>query len=195
LYSQKLIGYPEQPRAMSFYKSLALCAAIGLAACSAAHRREMLAQKGQIEPDATLQARTTVMIAAPAERVWEAIADIENWPTWQEGIRSVSISQRPDIKVPFAFSSGLWREHAQIVAFEPKHRLAWVGRVRTAHTIHVFTLSPTVEGITSVELSESVSGWPVGWFTNSTDLLAANQQWLVLLKHHVEHRRTSAESR
>jgi uncharacterized protein YndB with AHSA1/START domain len=126
------------------------------------------------------------MIAAPAGRVWQAIADMENWPQWQPGISSVSIAQAPAAHVHFAFSSGLWREHAQIVAFEPNHRLAWVGRVRTAHTIHVFTLSPTVEGITSVELSESVSGWPAGWFTNSTDLLAANQQWLVRLKRHLE---------
>ena len=38
-----------------------------------------------------MQVRETVEIAAPPERVWQVLSDVESWPTWPDSVRSAQL--------------------------------------------------------------------------------------------------------
>jgi ribosome-associated toxin RatA of RatAB toxin-antitoxin module len=48
----------------------------------------------------TLKASANTEIAAPIERVWEIVADVEGWPEWQATITEIDVEERDAVNRP-----------------------------------------------------------------------------------------------
>ena len=156
-----------------------------LAGCARPSDRT-LADRGTINDDAPVKAVAQIIINAPAVQVWKILADIQDWPSWQTDIIAVSIKQAPAIGVAFEWSTGAGNIHSRLALFEPRRMLAWTGRLFVFHAIHLWILTSLPNGQTLVQTRESMSGWPIGLFYSSSDLLLADRRWLVDLKKRAE---------
>jgi uncharacterized membrane protein len=45
----------------------------------------------KINEDAPAVARASIQVSAPAEVVWDVLADFESWPSWDPAVRSMSL--------------------------------------------------------------------------------------------------------
>jgi hypothetical protein len=103
----------------------------------------------------------TVDIAAPAERVWEVLTDVERWSDWTESVRWVrrldegplrtgSTAKISQPKVPTVD----W----VVTEFEPVDHFTWVNAGPGATTTANHSVEPLPDGGTRVRLSVNQSG-------------------------------------
>jgi carbon monoxide dehydrogenase subunit G len=73
--------------------------------------------------------RTTVDVAAPAERVWSLVEDVEAWPTWTPTMTSVEL-QGPRLEpgVPVKVQQPGHRPDVYTVLTVSDHRFLWAAR-------------------------------------------------------------------
>jgi uncharacterized protein YndB with AHSA1/START domain len=55
-------------------------------------RAEALANNGQIDEHAAVKASSEILIAAPTEKVWRLLVEIDEWPKWQPDITAAKIA-------------------------------------------------------------------------------------------------------
>jgi uncharacterized protein YndB with AHSA1/START domain len=67
-------------------------------------------------------------IEAPANVVWDVLTDVEEWPTWHSGIRSVVADRRPGLQMTFRWRPGPYQIESTVQEFEPQERIGWTGR-------------------------------------------------------------------
>jgi hypothetical protein len=147
---------------------------------------QTLAGQDTINEDAPVKAVAQIVIDAPVAHVWNILANIQDWPAWQTDINAVSIKQKPAVGVPFEWSTGAGSIHSRLALFEPRRRLAWTGRLFVFHAIHIWILTSLPNGQTLIQTRESMSGWPIGLFYSSGNLLSTDHQWLADLKKKAE---------
>jgi uncharacterized protein YndB with AHSA1/START domain len=93
-----------------------------------------------------------VEIAAPPSKVWEILADVENWPAWTASTTAVRLT-RPgplgigstvEIKQP-RLPKTVWT----ITAFTPGHSFTWEARTPGVHSTGDHTLTESAVGTTA----------------------------------------------
>ena len=105
---------------------------------------------------------TTVDVAAPIERVWDVVTDIDRWPEWttsvnrahrcDEGpLRPGSQAELAQPKLPEA----TWT----VTEVEPGRSFTWEQRGPGVRTTARHALEPIEGGGTRVRLSVEQSGW------------------------------------
>ena len=144
------------------------------------------ASHGSIDRHAPVQTTVQITIRASPVVVWKALSDIAHWPAWQPDIQTTTIAAPAAAGVPFDWTTSGATIHSQIALYEPEHRLSWTGHLLIFRAIHVWELASLPNGQTSVTTTESLSGWPIGWFYSSSDLRQADQRWLTALKREAE---------
>jgi uncharacterized membrane protein len=102
----------------------------------------------------------SIHIDATAERVWEVLVDVEQWPTWT---RSMSVVRRLDAE-PFGVGSSVHVKQPRLPAsrwlvtdLEPGRSFTWVSRGGGVTTIAGHRIEPGDQGVTVV-LTLSQSG-------------------------------------
>ena len=75
---------------LSILLMLAMCTIA--AAQSGMNRAEALANNGQIDDHAAVKASSEILIAAPTEKVWRILVEIDEWPKWQPNITAAKIT-------------------------------------------------------------------------------------------------------
>ena len=63
-------------------------------------------------------------IDAPASVVWDVLTDVEGWPTWHSGIRSVIADRAPGVGMTFRWRPGPYQITSMVQEFEPQERSA-----------------------------------------------------------------------
>ena len=110
-----------------------------------------------------MRVEETVEIAAPPEKVWEVLADVENWPTWTASTRSVrrtspgpsGVGSTVEIKQP-RLPKIVWT----ITAFDPGRSFTWEAKTPGVHSTGEHAITPTPTGST-VRLAFTQTG-PLG---------------------------------
>src|ERR1043165_5013607 len=102
----------------------------------------------------------TVDIAAPPERVWQVMTDIERWPEWTESVDDVKrldtgplrVGSRARIKQP-KFMSALW----EVTDVEAPRSFTWISRSPGVVASAKHRIEPTAQG-SRVTLSVAYGG-------------------------------------
>ena len=112
----------------------------------------------------------SISIAAPIERVWSVMIDVERWPEWSASIDRVqklsdgdlAVGSRVAIKQP-RLPRAVW----QVTELEPGRSFTWASRGPGIRTVAAHRLAVNVSGGTDVTLSLRSSGpaaWLLGWW-------------------------------
>jgi len=158
-----------------------------LLALTACHHRppatpESLASQGQILPNAPFKTTQQITINAPPAKVWALLTGIQSWPAWHNTIVQTASPADVTPGTLFSYDTEGMTIRAAVQALQPERELAWTGQVLNFRTIEVWTLRANAAGGTDVTVSQSVSGFLIGFFYSEDDLVGADQSWLRDLK-------------
>ncbi|SDO78123.1 Carbon monoxide dehydrogenase subunit G [Pedococcus dokdonensis] len=109
-----------------------------------------------------MEQSTTIEIAAPPERVWEVMSDVERWSDWTSTVTWVRrldegplrAGSRAKINQP-----KLPETEYVVTELEPGHGFTWVATAPGVLTTARHTIEPLADGGTRVRLSVEQSGW------------------------------------
>lgn len=159
-------------------------AATTIAAGAATHTDDV-----QIDAGAPVITRDSILIHAPLHTVWKIQTDVENWPTWQPDV-DVVVKDTPGRLRPgsvFRWTTEGLNITSTVKQVDYGKRLAWGGPAQGITAIHVWTFTPTTDGVL-VHTEESWTGDPVTAHqaTLQTALDNSLHNWANNLKHQAE---------
>jgi uncharacterized protein YndB with AHSA1/START domain len=111
-----------------------------------------------------MQLRAGVDVAAPPDRVWDVLVDVERWPEWTESVTSVrrldagplAVGSRVEISQP-RIPTGTYT----VTALAPGSGFTWQQRQPGSAVTAHHECAPLPDGSCRVELTVVMSG-PVG---------------------------------
>lgn len=94
-----------------------------------------------------IEVRNERVIAAPAERVWDLLTDVERWPSWYRGCKWVRV-ESTNAGLPVSFR---WKAHpvtlrSTVVLSDRARSFAFTADGLGVHAERTFTLRPTPNG-------------------------------------------------
>lgn len=104
-----------------------------------------------------------IEIAAGPGIVWDVLATIDRWPSWNPDVKGVSLSGEVTEGTEFRWKSGPGTITSTIQRVERPRLLAWTGKTLGIKAIHVWRLEPH-DGNTIVRTEESWEGLVVRIF-------------------------------
>jgi hypothetical protein len=129
---------------------------------------------------APIEVRNEIEVPAPAERVWDLLADVEGWVSWYRACRWVRVesADRGDRLVTFR-----WKAHpvvlrSTVTAADRPRSFAFVADAPGLHADRTFTLTPSADGRSTVVISHETQVGPLPWIGRAflgPRLHAANQ--------------------
>ncbi|MGV9344441.1 SRPBCC family protein [Streptomyces spiralis] len=155
-----------------------------IAAGAAAHTDDV-----QIDAGAPVITRDDILIHAPLHTIWKIQTHVENWPTWQPDV-DVVVKDTPGRLRPgsvFRWTTEGLNITSTVKQVDYGKRLAWGGPAQGITAIHVWTFTPTTDGVL-VHTEESWTGDPVtaNEATLQTALDNSLHNWVNNLKHQAE---------
>ncbi|MFF9019303.1 SRPBCC family protein [Streptomyces eurythermus] len=142
-----------------------------------------------IDESAPVITRDSVLIHAPLHTVWKVQTDVANWPSWQPDV-DVVVKDTPGRLRPgsvFRWSTEGLDITSTVKQADYGKRLAWGGPAQGITAVHVWTFTPTRNGVL-VHTEESWTGAPV--LANQAALQSALDNslhnWVNNLKHEAE---------
>ena len=98
-----------------------------------------------------------IAVAASPERVWDILADLESWPSWNADVDAVTLEGPVRPGTVFRWKAGSAKIVSTLREVERPLRLSWTGRTMGVDAIHVWRFEPSGDGVT-VSMQESFSG-------------------------------------
>ena len=108
-----------------------------------------------------MEARTDIDVAAPPDRVWEVLVDVERWPEWTDSVTSVrpldpgplAVGSRVEISQP-RIPTGAYT----VTALDPGSAFTWEQRQPGSTVSAHHECIPLPDGGTRVELRVVMGG-------------------------------------
>ena len=110
-----------------------------------------------IDRSAPAIAEGEIQIAAPPATVWEVIADIAAWPTWNTDVKSMTLEDPVAPGSTFRWKAGSSSLVSTLKVVDPPREIAWIGVTMGIHAVHVFHFEPS-DGGTRARSEESFRG-------------------------------------
>jgi len=141
----------------------------------------------EINRSAPAAATHELLINAPAQRVWNLVAEIDRWPSWNPAIKSAKLHGAFKVGTPFTWKSGGISIVSTLQEIDPASKLVWTGKAMGTRVIHVWDFQKTPAGVL-VRTSESFEGWLVSLMrkTMQRTLDESLVAWLNALKLRAE---------
>ena len=111
-----------------------------------------------IDRTAPATAEGQIQIEAPIETVWDVLADLSAWPTWNHDVKSMAVEGTLEPGSVFRWKSGSASLVSTLATVDPPHEIGWTGVSMGIHAVHVFHLEP-LDGGTTVRSAESFRGF------------------------------------
>ena len=113
-----------------------------------------------IDENAPVITRDEILIDAPLERVWGLHTDISSWSEWLPDIDASTIEGPLAVGTVFRWQTYGLSIESTIQEIDPPRRIVWSGPAQGITAIHLWTMTPSVEGVV-VHTEESWEGDPV----------------------------------
>jgi uncharacterized protein YndB with AHSA1/START domain len=111
----------------------------------------------EVNKNAPVLAADEIEVATSPQAVWEVLADIESWPSWNPDVKSMSLQGDLAKGSIFRWRAGPGMITSTIQHVEPPRVIAWTGRILGIKAKHVYRLEPRGGG-TFVHTEESYEG-------------------------------------
>ena len=167
-------------------RMMAAVVLIAFAAVGQGRNMDELASKGEIDDKAAVQASTEMLIAAPNDKVWKLLSDIDGWPKWQHAISSAKTTGPLKPGTEFIWTTGGIKIKSRLVLVAHNTDLSWTGSALGTKAIHVWHVKAVDSDSTLVSTKESMSGFLLKMFYSSKDLAKSQKEWLEALKQAAE---------
>ena len=110
--------------------------------------------------------RNEIVIPAPAERVWDLLTDVANWPSWYRACRWVRVDSKNSAGRARSFR---WKAHpvkllSTVTAAERPHTFSIDADGLGVHAERAFTLRPTPDGRGPIVVSHETQVGPLPRF-------------------------------
>lgn len=110
-----------------------------------------------IDRNAPAIAEGEIQIAAPPETVWEVIADLAAWPSWNPDVKSMTLEGPVAPGSTFRWKAGSSSLVSTLKVVDPPREIAWTGVTMGIHAVHLFRFEPS-DGGTRAHSAESFRG-------------------------------------
>jgi carbon monoxide dehydrogenase subunit G len=110
-----------------------------------------------IDGDAPVVSAAEVEIDAPIEHVWAVLTTIDQWPSWNPDVKSVSMAGPLAVGSTFRWKAGPGTISSIIEHVESPRLVAWSGRTLGIRAFHVWRLEAR-DGKTHAHTEESYDG-------------------------------------
>ena len=146
-----------------------------------------------INQHAPVIAHEQIHIAADVQTVWDVLSDIEQWPRWNQAVRSMSVHGPVAPGTAFDWKAGPGTIKSRIAEVDPPGRIVWTGVTFGIRAVDAFTFE-AAEGGTLVRQGESWEGLPARLFRSrmKRTLRASLRDGLLSLKAEAERRAGAA---
>ncbi|MFD1507074.1 hypothetical protein FE374_03410 [Georgenia yuyongxinii] len=111
-----------------------------------------------VDRSAPVQRRDALEIDASPDVVWSVLTDLESWPDWMPGVRSVEVEGPFAVGMQFRWKSGGTRLVSTVMDASPGHSAGWRGKTLGIEASHVWRLQSQDGRRTHVVTEESWSG-------------------------------------
>lgn len=140
-----------------------------------------------INANAPVKCTQSIVINASPEKIWQVLTAIDNWATWQTGIKNPKLNGALAANTTFDWKTGGAKIHSTIHTVVPYQNFGWSGKSMGMYAIHNWTFT-NVDGATQVTVEESMEGFLAKLFKKSFNkqLKTDMQNWLTLLKAECE---------
>lgn len=126
-------------------------------------------------------------INAPAQKVYEAMSDIDHWAEWHGDVKEPKLNGAFRKGTSFDWKSDGLTIHSTLHTVVPDQKIGWSGKALGAFAIHNWSFTE-INGQTTVRVEESMEGWLVSLMRPKfqTGLEKSLQVWLKNLKTKAE---------
>jgi carbon monoxide dehydrogenase subunit G len=90
--------------------------------------------------DAPVFAEGTITIAAPRAVVWQVLTELEGWPAWNPGVKSLTLTGPLAIGATFKWKAGPGTIRSKIEELDPPTTIGWTGRTFGIRARHAWQL-------------------------------------------------------
>jgi hypothetical protein len=111
----------------------------------------------EINRSAPATAVGETQIDADPQTVFAVIAAIDEWPSWNEDVKSAKLEGPLQPGTVFRWKSGPTSLVSTLQVVDPPNELAWTGKAMTIRAVHVFRFEPR-DGGTLARSEESWDG-------------------------------------
>jgi uncharacterized membrane protein len=162
--------------------TLALSCALLTACTPSENALSKLASQGKTQPQAPVQATSTIVIGASAHQVWAILTNFQQWPRWNHDVERVEVVPPVGVGTTFVWISGGTTISSRVAMLMPDRAVSWTGRASMAKAIHVITFQTLDASHTRIVSSESMDGPLLSMFYSSHDLKVSEDRLLQNLK-------------
>jgi uncharacterized protein YndB with AHSA1/START domain len=92
--------------------------------------------------NAPVVAESELEIEARPEAVWDVLTNVEEWPSWNPDVKSVSVQGKLEEGSTFRWKAGPGTIKSTIQQVDPPSRIAWTGTTFGIKAVHVYVLEP-----------------------------------------------------
>ena len=98
-----------------------------------------------------------IEIQAKPETVWDVLADIDNWPSWNPDVKEAKLTGGLKVGSVFRWKAGPGTITSSLEQVDRPREIGWSGRTMGIIAVHVYRLESSGEG-TKVRTEESFDG-------------------------------------
>jgi hypothetical protein len=146
---------------------------------------EDCAKRHRIDTAAPVTSSSTIDVAAPIDRVWRALVDLQTWHEWAP---HVAVLQHGDVcpDEPFTWRTGGFSIRSRFAVVEEKRELSWTGVFFGFKAVDRQVLELLEARRTRVTIEESLAGPLLPLLYSAAKLRVNHERWLNALKRFVE---------
>lgn len=151
-----------------------------------AHDIHQFAARGVVDPTAPARAEGHIGIATPPEKVWDALARVENWPSFRADVTQAQTGGTASSGRTFTWRANGLPVESRFAIVERPTRLTWSNSAPGMSASCVYEFHRTEDGHTLIRCEESMDASEIAPHIDDAVLGEGIRTWLEGIRSFVE---------